>query len=71
MSGEAAAPAAFDMAMICKDLRCMLAEGETLKRDMPVVSATLSAYEQAIREAGLGDRDGTALHAYWSAREKP
>lgn len=71
MSGEVAAPAAFDMAMICKDLRCMLAEGETLKRDMPVVSATLSAYEQAIREAGLGDRDGTALPAYWSAREKP
>jgi hypothetical protein len=49
----------------------MLAEGETLKRDMPVVSATLSAYEQAIKEAGLGDRDGTALPAYWSAREKP
>lgn len=70
MSGDAPGPAAFDMAMICKDLRCMLAEGDTVNREMPVVSATLSAYERAIKEANLGDRDGTALPAYWSARKK-
>ncbi len=70
MSGEAPAAAAFDMAMICKDLRCMLAEGASLAHDMPVVEAALSAYERAIQEADLGDCDGTALPAYWSVRKK-
>jgi 3-hydroxyisobutyrate dehydrogenase-like beta-hydroxyacid dehydrogenase len=71
MSGEAPSAAAFDMAMICKDLRCMLAEGQSLRHDTPVVQAALSAYEQAIHEANLGERDGTALPAYWSTRKKP
>jgi len=71
MSGEAPPPAAFDIAMICKDLRCMLAEGESLERDMPVLQAALWAYQQAMKEANLGERDGTALPAYWSARKKP
>jgi hypothetical protein len=38
---------------------------------MPVLQAALWAYQQAMKEANLGERDGTALPAYWSARKKP
>ena len=69
MSGEAPASAAFDMAMICKDLRIMAHEAKVLERDMPVLSATLNAYQQAIHEADLGTFDGTVLSAYWSDRK--
>jgi 3-hydroxyisobutyrate dehydrogenase len=70
MKGEPGPPAAFDMAMICKDLHCMLAEADLLNKEVPVLKAALMAYESSIQEADLGSLDGTALPAYWSSRRR-
>jgi 3-hydroxyisobutyrate dehydrogenase len=64
LDGKDIGAANFDVDLICKDLRTMLAEAEERGATLPVVRETLSIYEKAITD-GWGKRDGACLPAYW------
>lgn len=67
--GPGVAPA-FDVDAIRKDLRTMLAEARSLGAHLPLAERTLAIYDEAARD-GWGERDGSALPAYWPGRTKP
>jgi 3-hydroxyisobutyrate dehydrogenase len=68
LAGEDPGAAAFDVDLICKDLRTMIAEAAGKGARLPVAEAALATFEQAQAE-GWGKRDGTWLPAYWSGRQ--
>jgi 3-hydroxyisobutyrate dehydrogenase len=57
----------FDIDLIRKDMRAMLAEAEKRGGKLPVVAQTLAVYDEAAKD-GWGARDGVWLPAYWSAK---
>lgn len=57
----------FDVDSIRKDLRTMIAEARALGYELPVAQRVLDVYDEASRD-GWGERDGTALAAFWSHR---
>jgi 3-hydroxyisobutyrate dehydrogenase len=57
----------FDIDLIRKDMRTMLAEAEKRGGKLPVVAQTLTIYDEAAKD-GWGARDGVWLPAYWSAK---
>lgn len=57
----------FDIDSVRKDLRAMLAEGETQGVAMPVTAQALACYDEA-SAAGLGPFDPATLTAYWARR---
>ncbi len=67
LAGEDPGSAAFDVDLICKDLRTMIAEAALKGRSLPVAEAALKTFERAQGE-GWGPRDGTWLPAYWSGK---
>jgi 3-hydroxyisobutyrate dehydrogenase len=67
LSGEFPATPTFDLDSMRKDLRTMLAEGETRGFDLPLARQALAVYDEA-SAAGWGKRDGASLPAYWSGR---
>jgi 3-hydroxyisobutyrate dehydrogenase len=67
LDGKDIGAANFDVDLICKDLRTMLAEAEQRGASLPVVRQTLSIYEQAAAD-GWGKRDGAWLPAYWGTK---
>jgi 3-hydroxyisobutyrate dehydrogenase len=68
LAGQDPGPPAFDVDSIRKDLRTMLAEAKAQGFDLPLVSRTLSVFDEA-SEKGWGKRDGSSLPAYWTQRQ--
>ncbi|MEJ2433718.1 MAG: NAD(P)-dependent oxidoreductase [Pseudolabrys sp.] len=62
-------PTTFSIANAVKDLRTMVATGETLGADMRATKAALSGFEDAV-EHSLGGADGARMTVYWTERGK-
>lgn len=67
LDGKDIGAANFDVDLICKDLRTMLAEAGKRGATLPVVQQTLSIYEKAVAD-GWGKRDGAWLPVYWRTK---
>jgi 3-hydroxyisobutyrate dehydrogenase len=68
LSGAAPIPPAFDVDSIRKDLRTMVAEAKSRGASLPLAERTLAIFDDASRD-GWGDRDGSALPAYWPGKQ--
>lgn len=62
-------PPTFDVDLIRKDLRTMIAEARSLGVDLPVAATALACYDEASK-AGLGAKDATRLAIQWPAKLK-
>jgi 3-hydroxyisobutyrate dehydrogenase len=62
-------PTTFSIANAVKDLRTMVATGETLGADMRATKAALSAFEDAAQHGHGGD-DGAQMTVYWAERKR-
>ena len=62
-------PTTFSIANAVKDLRTMVATGESLGAEMRATKAALSGFEEAVG-AGIGGGDGAQMTVYWSQRGK-
>lgn len=69
LRGQDSGPVTFDVDLICKDLRMMIAEGKALGVDLPVSRSALESFEEAAKE-GMGSRDGALLPARFARRVK-
>ena len=69
MKGQDSGPVTFDVDLVCKDLRMMIAEGKSLGTDLPVSQRALECFEEAARE-GMGPKDGAGLPARFMKRVK-
>ncbi len=67
--GRDPGPTTFSIANGVKDLRTMVATGESLGVDMPVTKATLGGFEEATKN-GFGGGDGSRMSVYWSSQRK-
>ncbi|HET9383632.1 MAG TPA: NAD(P)-dependent oxidoreductase [Gemmatimonadales bacterium] len=70
LRGQDSGPVTFDVDLICKDLRAMIAEGRALGIDLPVSQRSLECFEEAAEE-GMGPRDGALLPARFAKRVRP
>jgi 3-hydroxyisobutyrate dehydrogenase len=70
LTGGDPGPTTFDVDLICKDLRTMIAEAGARGATLPLVGQALAIYEEA-RGEGWGKRDGAWLPAYWPKRNPP
>jgi 3-hydroxyisobutyrate dehydrogenase len=68
LDGKDIGAANFDVDLIRKDLRTMLAEAEKRGARLPVVAQTLAVYDDAAKD-GWGKRDGAWLPAYWGSTQ--
>jgi 3-hydroxyisobutyrate dehydrogenase len=68
LSGGAPTAPAFDVDSIRKDLRTMVAEAKSRGASLPLAERTLSIFDDASKD-GWGDRDGSALPAYWPGKQ--
>ena len=59
----------FSIANGMKDLRTMVATGESFGADMRATKAALSGFEDAVQH-GQGGSDGANMAVYWSGRKK-
>jgi 3-hydroxyisobutyrate dehydrogenase len=64
LEGKDPGPLTFDIDLVCKDLRTMIAEAKARGATLPLAERTLAIYDDAARE-GWGKRDGSWLPAYW------
>lgn len=69
LRGQDSGPVTFDVDLICKDLRVMIAEGKNIGIELPVSQRALACFEEAARE-GMGPRDGALLPARFVKRVK-
>src|SRR5262245_30263586 len=69
LKGGDGGAATFDIDSCRKDLRVMLAEGQSRGIDMPLVERTLACFEES-SGAGWGPRDAGAHAVYWAQRSK-
>jgi 3-hydroxyisobutyrate dehydrogenase len=67
--GQEPGPTTFSIANAVKDLRTMVATGESLGAEMRATKAALSGFEEAVG-AGIGGGDGSQMTVYWSQRGK-
>ena len=65
--GHDPGPTTFSIANAVKDLRTMVATGESLGAEMLATKAALAGFEEAIAH-GLGGGDGARMTVYWSQR---
>ena len=70
LAGGDPGPTTFDIDLVCKDLRTMIAEAGARGARLPLVEQALAIYEEARRE-DWGKRDGAWLPAYWPKRNPP
>jgi 3-hydroxyisobutyrate dehydrogenase len=70
LRGQDTGPVTFDVDLIRKDLRTMIAEARTLGTDLPVSQRALECFDEASKE-GLGPRDGALLPARFAKRVRP
>jgi 3-hydroxyisobutyrate dehydrogenase len=69
LRGQDTGPVTFDVDLIRKDLRVMIAEAEALGTELPVSQRALECFDDAARE-GLGSKDGAWLPARFARRVK-
>ncbi|HEX5211498.1 MAG TPA: NAD(P)-dependent oxidoreductase [Pseudolabrys sp.] len=62
-------PTTFSIANAVKDLRTMVATGESFGADMIATKATLAGFEDATAH-GFGGGDGSRMTVYWSGKKK-
>jgi len=67
LSGQDTGPVTFDVDLIRKDLRVMIAEAKALGAALPVSQCALECFDEAAEE-GLGAADGAVLPARWAKR---
>jgi 3-hydroxyisobutyrate dehydrogenase len=67
--GRDPGPTTFSIDNGVKDLRTMIATGESLGAEMPVTKAALAGFEDASKH-GIGGGDGSQVSVYWSSRKK-
>lgn len=67
LQGQPTFDASFNLFSIRKDLQTMQAEAESLGTSLPVVSAAINAYTQAI-DSGLQDADSIEQSLFWKAK---
>ena len=67
LRGQDTGPVTFDVDLIRKDLRVMIAEAGSLGIDLPVSQRALECFDDASRE-GLGPKDGASLPARFARR---
>jgi 3-hydroxyisobutyrate dehydrogenase len=67
--GKDPGPTTFSIANGLKDLRTMVATGESLGADMVATKAALSGFEDAVKH-GIGGGDGAQMTVYWTQRKK-
>lgn len=68
--GDGGGPPSFDIDLVRKDMRAMIAEAKVRGATLPLVEKALAIYDDAGRE-GWGKRDGAWLPAYWPKRNPP
>jgi 3-hydroxyisobutyrate dehydrogenase len=68
--GRDPGPTTFSIANGVKDLRTMIATGESKGADMLATKAALAGFEDATKH-GFGDGDGSRMAVYWANRKKP
>jgi 3-hydroxyisobutyrate dehydrogenase len=69
LEGKDPGPLTFDIDLVCKDLRTMIAEAKARGGSLPLAERTLAIYDEAARD-GWGKRDGSWLPAYWPSHGK-
>ena len=69
LEGRDPGPTTFSIANGVKDLRTMIATGESLGADMIATKAALAGFEDATQH-GFGGGDGSRMTVYWSGRKK-
>lgn len=69
LQGQPPFSASFNLYSIRKDLQTMKAEAESLGRSVPVVTAAIGAYDEAIA-SGLEDADSIEQTLYWRSRSQ-
>jgi 3-hydroxyisobutyrate dehydrogenase len=69
LEGKDPGPTSFSIDNGIKDLRTMIATGESLGADMRATKATLSTFEDA-HNAGIGGGDGAKMTVFWSDKKK-
>src|ERR1051325_10326245 len=69
LEGKDPGPTTFSIANGVKDLRTMVETGEANGADMRVTKATLTGFEDAVKN-GFGGGDGAQMTVFWSGRKK-
>jgi 3-hydroxyisobutyrate dehydrogenase len=69
LEGRDPGPTTFSIANGMKDLRTMVATGESLGADMIATKAALAGFEDAAKH-GFGGGDGSRMTVYWSDKKK-
>ena len=64
LAGGPSQTAAVPIDLMRKDVATMLEEAKSKGADLPLTSVVLAVYEQAVK-AGWGDRDSSAVPAFW------
>ena len=62
-------PVTFNLDDARKDIRTMIAEGQALGVELPLIEKTLACFDEA-SAAGYGQGDGSGQAVYWARREK-
>jgi 3-hydroxyisobutyrate dehydrogenase len=70
LKGGDGGPVTFDIDSAVKDIRTMLAQGQTQGLELPLVKQTLACYEEA-RGKVTGAAEVSAVSVYWATRGKP
>ena len=66
LKGEDVGPPTMDVNLMCKDMRAMIEEAQSLGRRLPVTERALSVFDAAAAQ-GMGGVDAIKLPAYWLA----
>jgi len=66
LKGEDVGPPTMDVNLMCKDMRAMIEEAQSLGRRLPVTERALSVFDAAAAH-GMGGVDAIKLPAYWLA----
>jgi 3-hydroxyisobutyrate dehydrogenase len=70
LAGQDPGAPTFNIDLVRKDLRTMIAEAARLGTTLPLVERTLAIYDEAAA-ASWGKRDASALAGYWPHRKAP
>ncbi len=67
LTNKTSAQVTVNVATMRKDLRAMVAQGQSTQRDMPLTTLALETFNQAAQN-GLDDKDCSELPVWWLAR---